>query len=71
MTLQEITFIGTYTYTAEDFRQTTQAIFDGRLGALDWIETKPLSEGARAFKDIRAGKVAAPKIVLIPDHAGP
>ncbi|MBS9717081.1 zinc-binding dehydrogenase [Pseudohalocynthiibacter aestuariivivens] len=71
MTLQEITFIGTYTYTAEDFRQTNQAIFDGRLGALDWIETKPLSEGARAFKDIRAGKVAAPKTVLIPDHAGP
>ncbi|MEM6680465.1 MAG: alcohol dehydrogenase catalytic domain-containing protein, partial [Pseudomonadota bacterium] len=25
MTLQEITFIGTYTYTAEDFRQTAQA----------------------------------------------
>ena len=32
MTLQEITFIGTYTYTARDFRETAQAMFDGRLG---------------------------------------
>ncbi len=66
MTLQEITFIGTYTYTAQDFRDTAQAMFDGRLGALDWIETRPLSEGARAFADIRAGRVAAPKIILKP-----
>lgn len=66
MTLQEITFIGTYTYSAEDFRQTAQAIFDGRLGSLDWVEIRPLSEGARAFADIRAGQVAAPKIVLAP-----
>ncbi|MEO0623511.1 MAG: alcohol dehydrogenase catalytic domain-containing protein [Pseudomonadota bacterium] len=66
MTLQEITFIGTYTYTAQDFRDTAQAIFDGRLGALDWTEIRPLSEGARAFADIRAGSVAAPKIILAP-----
>ncbi|WP_170381992.1 zinc-dependent alcohol dehydrogenase [Ruegeria atlantica] len=66
MTLQEITFIGTYTYTAEDFRQTAQAIFDGRLGALDWIEERKLSEGAEAFRELRKGVVAAPKIILAP-----
>ncbi|PTX56330.1 threonine dehydrogenase-like Zn-dependent dehydrogenase [Litoreibacter ponti] len=66
MTLQEITFIGTYTYTAQDFRDTAQAIFDGRLGPLDWTETRPLSDGAAAFKDLREGRVAAPKIVLTP-----
>jgi L-iditol 2-dehydrogenase len=66
MTLQEITFIGTYTYSAEDFRQTAQAMFDGRLGNLDWTETRPLSDGASAFADIRAGRVAAPKIILKP-----
>ncbi|MBT3140467.1 galactitol-1-phosphate 5-dehydrogenase [Phaeobacter gallaeciensis] len=66
MTLQEITFIGTYTYTAEDFRQTSQAIFDGRLGPLDWAEIRHLSEGAAAFSDIRNGTVAAPKILLQP-----
>ena len=66
MTLQEITFIGTYTYTEADFRETAQAIFDGRLGALDWVETRPLSEGGQAFADIRAGKAASPKIILDP-----
>ncbi len=66
MTLQEIAFVGTYTYTAQDFRDTAAAMFDGRLGALDWIETRPLSDGASAFADIRAGRVAAPKIILKP-----
>lgn len=66
MTLQEITLIGTYTYTAQDFRDTAQAIFDGLLGPLDWIQHRPLGEGAQAFADLRAGTVAAPKIVLDP-----
>ena len=66
MTLQEITFIGTYAYSAEDFRDTAKAIFDGRLGALDWCDFRPLSDGFAAFQDLRAGNVAAPKIVLNP-----
>ncbi len=66
MTLHEITFIGTYTYSAADFAATAQAIFDGRLGALDWPEIRPLSEGARAFADIGSGRAAAPKIILRP-----
>ncbi|MEX0304877.1 MAG: alcohol dehydrogenase catalytic domain-containing protein [Leisingera sp.] len=66
MTLQEITFIGTYTYTAQDFRDTAQAIFDGRLGPLDWPEKRPLSDGAAAFRELRLGAVAAPKIILDP-----
>ena len=65
-TLQEITFIGTYTYTAQDYSDTAAAIFDGRLGPLDWTEERPLSEGGQAFADIRAGVVAAPKIILSP-----
>ncbi len=66
MTLQEITFIGTYTYNAQDFRDTASALFDGRLGPLDWFETRPLDAGAQAFRDIREGTTAAPKIVLNP-----
>lgn len=69
MTLQEITFIGTYTYTAADFEATAAAIFNRRLGLLDWIEQRPLAHGHKAFKDIRAGTVAAPKIILTPEHA--
>lgn len=68
MTLQEITFIGTYTYTADDFRATAAAIFDGHLGPLDWTAERSLAEGQAAFQDIRAGRVAQPKIILIPDH---
>ena len=66
ITLQEITFIGTYTYTAQDFKDTAEALFAGRLGLLDWIEKRPLSEGERSFQDLLGNKVAAPKIVLEP-----
>ncbi|MCI5111931.1 MAG: alcohol dehydrogenase catalytic domain-containing protein [Marivita sp.] len=66
MTLQEITFIGTYTYTGQDFRDTAQAIFDGRLGPLDWFQTRPLAGGAAAFHDLHHGAVATPKIILDP-----
>lgn len=66
MTLQEITFIGTYTYTAQDFRDTAAAIFDGSLGDLGWAEARALKDGQQAFRDLRAGQVAAPKIVLDP-----
>lgn len=67
ITLQEITVIGTYTYTSKDFRATCAAMFGGRLGPLDWTEVRPLSDGARAFADIRSGSIAAPKILLKPD----
>jgi threonine dehydrogenase-like Zn-dependent dehydrogenase len=70
MTLQEISFLGTYTYTAQDFRDTCAAMFDGRLGALDWTEARPLGDGQSAFADIRAGRSAAPKIILKPDYTG-
>lgn len=67
MTLQQITFIGTYTYTVADFQETAQAIFDGRLGALDWMEERPLDKGAAAFASLLAGEVSAPKVILKPD----
>lgn len=66
MTLQEIAFIGCYTYTHKHFCETAEAIFDGSLGSLDWVEVRELSEGQSAFEDILAGNVSAPKIVLKP-----
>lgn len=68
MTLQELTFIGTYTYTKEDFRDTASAMFDGRLGSLDWYETRPLGDGPAAFADIRQGRAEMPKIILKPNE---
>lgn len=66
MTLQEITFIGTYTYTMADFHATANAIFTGKLGNLKWIDKRPLKAGAQAFEDIASGQCAAPKIILQP-----
>lgn len=66
MTLQEITFVGTYTYTMIDFKATADAIFNGKLGKLSWIEKRPLKDGAAAFDDISSGRCAAPKIILQP-----
>jgi len=66
LTLSEVTFIGVYTYTDADLRASLAALHDGRLGALDWIEERPLAEGGRAFHDLNAGRTPAAKIVLRP-----
>ena len=66
MTLQEITFIGTYTYTPDDFKETAQAIFNSQMGDFSWIEKRALEKGQSAFTDIFEGKVSASKIVLHP-----
>lgn len=68
MTLQEIAFMGTYTYTAQDFRDTATAMFAGQLGPLDWVQRQPLDTGQQAFEALRAGSVAEPKIILKPNH---
>lgn len=66
MTLQEITFIGTYTYSVDDYRETLAAIVSGGLGQLGWIESRPLAAGSEAFADFLQGRTAAAKIVLLP-----
>ena len=64
ITLREITFIGTYTYTPVDLQRTLQKLYSGALGNLDWVEQRPLAEGAKAFDELNKGLCAAPKIVL-------
>lgn len=66
ITLQEVTVIGTYTYTAVDLAASAAALHEGRLGTLGWVEERPLAEGARAFADLDHGRTAAAKIVLRP-----
>ena len=65
-TLQEITFIGTYCYTNNDFSNTLKLLSSKILGNLEWIEYRSLSKGAEAFKEIHDGTCSAPKIILIP-----
>lgn len=64
MTLQEITFIGCYTYSPVDLKATLHKLHSGDLGTLDWISSRPLDSGGEAFKQILAGACEAPKIVL-------
>ena len=66
ITLQEITFIGTYTYTPVDLRNTLEQLHSGALGKLDWIDQRPLAEGASAFKELNSGDCGAPKVILRP-----
>jgi L-iditol 2-dehydrogenase len=66
LTLQEVTFIGTYTYTMADFRETVVALASGQLGELDWFEERPLSAAGEAFCDLSQGRCAMPKIMLRP-----
>lgn len=65
-TLQEIAFIGTYTYTAQDFTDCAYALFAGDLGKINWTQQRALSDGAAAFSDLRNNRVREPKIVLMP-----
>jgi L-iditol 2-dehydrogenase len=66
ITLDEISFLGNYTYSAVDLRAAIKALHSGALGSLDWVETRLLADGAAAFRNIHEGKAAAPKIVLQP-----
>lgn len=66
LTLQEVTFCGTYTYTMKDFQATIAAMHSGALGDLSWYEERPLSEGAAAFDDLLNGRTSSAKIVLRP-----
>lgn len=66
LTLAELTIIGTYTYTPVDLRASIGALHEGKLGALDWVERRPLTMGAAAFAELHRGAAAAAKIVLIP-----
>lgn len=64
MTLREITFIGSYTYTPVDLQRTLHKLYSGALGSLEWVEQRPLAQGAKAFDELNKGLCAAPKIVL-------
>jgi threonine dehydrogenase-like Zn-dependent dehydrogenase len=66
LTLFEVKLLGVYCYTPADVRAAVQAIESGLLGDLNWVETRPLSEGAQAFQDLDEGRTAEAKIVLIP-----
>lgn len=66
LTLSEVTWIGVYTYTNTDLHASLAALADGRLGPLDWIESRDLADGGKAFEDLHQGASRAAKILLRP-----
>lgn len=66
LTLAEITLLGTYTYTTADMRAAVRGLYQGAFGNLEWVETRPLAEGAAAFADLDKGRAASAKVVLVP-----
>ena len=66
LTLDEITLIGTYTYTTADMRATVDALHRGVFGDLAWVEERPLAQGRQAFSDLDQGRTSSAKIVLLP-----
>lgn len=65
ITLQEVTFVGTYCYRNDDFTEALRLLADGVVTGAGWTEIRPLTEGARSFRDVDEG-TAPPKIILAP-----
>ncbi len=66
LTLDELTLLGTYTYTTADLRAAVDGLHRGIFGDLSWVEERPLEAGPAAFVDLDEGRSAAAKIVLRP-----
>ncbi|MCE2517087.1 MAG: alcohol dehydrogenase catalytic domain-containing protein [Alphaproteobacteria bacterium] len=63
LTLQEVTFMGTYCYTDADFAEALSLLAEGTISGEGFTEIRPLDDGASGFLDIHHGK-APPKIIL-------
>ncbi len=64
---QEITITGSFAYTSDDFTQALNLLARREVApAADWVQERPLQDGADAFAELVDGKVAAAKIVLRP-----
>ena len=56
--------MGSYAYTHNDLLHSLELLNAGALGDLAWIEERPLSDGANAFRALAGHEIAAAKIIL-------
>lgn len=63
-TLQELKFVGSYTYTMKHFKEVVAAMIEDRFGALDWYQVEPASDGQIWFERLSNNEVAAAKVLL-------
>ena len=66
LTLQEITFQGSYCYRDSDFQLAVDLLVNQTITGAGWTELRPLKDGPQAFIDIDEGR-AGPKIILNTD----
>ncbi len=66
LTLQEITFQGSYCYTDADFQLAVDLLVNQTITGTGWTELRALNDGPQAFIDIDEGR-AGPKIILNTD----
>jgi len=66
LTLQEITFQGSYCYTDADFQLAVDLLVNQTIAGTGWTELRALKDGPQAFIDIDEGR-AGPKIILNTD----
>lgn len=62
----EISILGSFCYTRQDFHDAVRLLTDGRITETGWTEIRPLSAGGEAFADLVAGRVHSGKILLKP-----
>ncbi|MDI4644027.1 zinc-dependent alcohol dehydrogenase [Cohnella hashimotonis] len=62
----EIEILGSFCYSRQDFQDAVDLLAAGKITEAGWTETRSLSEGFQAFKQLVAGQVTSGKILLIP-----
>lgn len=64
---QEIAIQGSFSYTTANFARALTLLQTGEIHASpEWIEERPLAEGAAAFTGLISGAITTPKIMLRP-----
>lgn len=63
---QEVSLIGSYSYTDEDFNQSVQQLIAGNISMEHWVDHRHLSDGSQAFRMLIEGQLNISKIILKP-----
>lgn len=65
-TLQELKFVGSYTYTMKHFAEVVDALIGDRLGLLQWYQVEPMADGGHWFEELSEGRTSSTKVILQP-----
>ena len=69
ITLEEISFLGTYAYRFSDFEQAVHLLQNNfKLEDFSWIKVIDLCQGQNAFEELLSGQCRFAKIMLKPEH---